>query len=116
MIRVIQLITGITIVGEITDTEDKLKVRLPLRLYTTPSEDPSAPSQNRVEPFGMHVKNQTITIKKEHILYMEEPSALLEEYYTKNILDSVPNFERETVNSASNFELSDEQITRLQAG
>ena len=80
MIKILKLITGEEIIGDVTRTDNFFTIKKPCALQFVPSRtNPEQPAMG-LFPYAAFVANQTINVKVEHVIFEEEP---LKELYNQ---------------------------------
>lgn len=110
--KLLHLITGVEIVGEVEDNGDFYTIKYPIEVKMITNGEDQKPI-NWVGPFASFVKGHTVHINKSKILFVGEPLASLVEYYEEKVLGKSP-LESEDAKAAATFKLTDEQANRLE--
>lgn len=72
MIQVLKLITGEELVGEVI-IDDRVTIKNPCMLQAIPSRNNPEQASMALIPVAMHVDNSSITVKEEHVIWMNKP-------------------------------------------
>ena len=80
MIKILKLITGEEIIGDVTRSDNIFQVKKPCALQFVPSRsNPEQPAMGMF-PYAAFVADHKINIKVEHVIFEEEP---LKELYNQ---------------------------------
>lgn len=80
MIKVIKLLSGEEIIGDVT-VNDSYTVKDPCMLQMIPSRGNPEQAAMALVPVAMHLESRSVSIKEEHILWIEKPVTELYNQY-----------------------------------
>lgn len=72
MIQVIKLLSGEEIIGD-TTINDKITIKDPCALQMMPSRSNPEQVTMAFVPLAMHLEDRSITVKEEHVLWINKP-------------------------------------------
>lgn len=73
MIKIIKIITGEEIIGEVSENSDTITIKKPCILQIIPSRsNPEQPAMG-LFPYASYVDNHSITLKNQDIIWKEDP-------------------------------------------
>lgn len=73
MIKIVKLISGEEVIGEVTETNDSITIKKPCVLQIVPSRtNPEQPAMG-LFPYASYVDNHTITLKEQNVVWKEDP-------------------------------------------
>lgn len=72
MIQVLKLITGEELVGDIT-IGDRVTIKNPCMLQAIPSRSNPEQASMALVPVAMHIEGSFVTVKEEHVIWMNKP-------------------------------------------
>lgn len=73
MIKIVKLISGEELVGDVTIDEDKLNISNPAMLQLMPSRNDPNQFMVGLIPYAQYTKSQAVEMRMNHILWVEEP-------------------------------------------
>ena len=80
MIKIVKLISGEEIIGDVTETDNFITIKKPCVLQLVPSRtNPEQPAMG-LFPYAAYVDNHTLTLKEASIVWKEDP---LKELYNQ---------------------------------
>ena len=80
MIKIVKLISGEEIIGEVTESNGSITIKKPCVLQIVPSRtNPEQPAMG-LFPYAAYVESHTITLKEDSIVWKEDP---LKELYNQ---------------------------------
>lgn len=90
MIRFIKLVTGEELVSFTEDKGDYYLLSTPVRMTTQLSfEDPPVAPQTRIDLWCPHLAELKYKIKKDKVVFIEDPHQNLADHYKENYLEKV---------------------------
>lgn len=111
MIKIVHLITGVEVIGQVTDNQDYYTISYPAEVKIIMDED--GKQKNFVGPYASFVKGHTIHVNKTKILFVGDPLASLLDYYEETVLGKSP-LESDEAKNAASFKLDEEQTKQLE--
>lgn len=72
MITVLKLITGEELVGDVIQ-DDRVTIKNPCMLQMIPNRANPEQVSMALVPVAMHIESQSLTVKPEHIIWMNKP-------------------------------------------
>lgn len=73
MIKIVKLISGEEVIGEVTESNDSITIKKPCVLQIVPSRtNPEQPAMG-LFPYASYVDNHTITLKEQSVVWKEDP-------------------------------------------
>lgn len=80
MIKIVKIITGEEIIGDVSSSDDSLSIDRPCVLQLVPSRTSDQPSMALI-PYAPYTKNHKISIKVTNVIWVEEPLEDLYNHY-----------------------------------